>query len=111
MPIYGVYDFTNRNDTMPPQFLPWILEPLVMKEFLADEPEAFAKASPLDNIHADAPPFFVVHGDNDTLAPVQDARAFVEEPGRDVERPGRSTSSCTAPSTRSTCSARCAPGA
>lgn len=79
VPIYGVYDFTNRNDTMPPQFLPWILEPLVVKEFLADKPEAFAKASPMDNVHADAPPFFVVHGDKDTLAPVQDARAFVED--------------------------------
>jgi acetyl esterase/lipase len=79
VPIYGVYDFTNRNQTMPPQFLPWILEPLVMKEFLADAPEAFAKASPIDNVHAGAPPFLVVHGDNDTLAPVQDARTFVQD--------------------------------
>ena len=29
-------------------------------------------------IHADAPPFFVVHGDNDTLAPIEDCRRFVE---------------------------------
>jgi len=79
VPIYGVYDFTNRNETMPPQFLPWILEPLVMKEFIADNPVAFSKASPMDNVHADAPPFFVVHGDNDTLAPVDDARTFVED--------------------------------
>jgi acetyl esterase/lipase len=87
VPIYGVYDFTNRNQTMPPQFLPWILEPMVMKEFLADNPEAFAKASPLDNVHADAPPFFVVHGDNDTLAPVQDARMFVEDVGEVSDAP------------------------
>jgi acetyl esterase/lipase len=29
-------------------------------------------------VDADAPPFFVIHGDMDTLAPVEDARRFVE---------------------------------
>jgi len=29
-------------------------------------------------VHADAPPFFVIHGDRDTLAPVEEARRFVE---------------------------------
>jgi acetyl esterase/lipase len=48
-----------------------------MKAFYEDEPERFREASPLDNLRADVPPFFVVHGDNDTLAPVADARAFV----------------------------------
>lgn len=77
VPFYGVYDFTNRAGTMPPEFLSWFLEPMIMKRFLADEPEAFHRASPIDRVHPDAPPFFVVHGDNDTLAPVEDARAFV----------------------------------
>ncbi|MCB1014080.1 MAG: prolyl oligopeptidase family serine peptidase, partial [Acidimicrobiales bacterium] len=45
---------------------------------LADEPEKFAKASPIDRVRADAPPFFVIHGDRDTLAPLADARLFVE---------------------------------
>jgi acetyl esterase/lipase len=31
----------------------------------------------MDQVRADAPPFFVVHGDLDTLAPVDDAREFV----------------------------------
>jgi acetyl esterase/lipase len=35
-------------------------------------------SSPLAHIHADAPPFFVAHGDRDTLVLVEDARAFVE---------------------------------
>jgi acetyl esterase/lipase len=30
------------------------------------------------HVSADAPPFFVIHGDKDTLAPVEDARTFVE---------------------------------
>jgi acetyl esterase/lipase len=78
VPIYGVYDFTNRNGNMPDEFIPWILEPLVMKKFIAEEPEAFSKASPLDLVHADVPPMFVIHGDKDTLAPVLDAREFVK---------------------------------
>ena len=77
VPFYGVYDFTNRAGTMAPQFRDWFLQPLIMKAFYDEEPERFAAASPLDNLRSDAPPFLVVHGDHDTLAPVADARAFV----------------------------------
>ena len=78
VPFYGVYDFTNRNSTMPPEFTRWIAEPLVIKAFLDEEPQRFRDASPLDHLRADAPPFLVIHGDNDTLAPVEDARSFVD---------------------------------
>ncbi len=78
VPFYGVYDFTNRLGTMPPEFLHRLIEPWVMKGFLADEPERFAAASPIDRVHDGAPPFLVIHGDRDTLAPVEDARLFVE---------------------------------
>ena len=79
MPFYGVYDFTDRDETFAPEFRKWMLEPLIMKAFFADDPEAFHRASPLDRIHADAPPFLIIHGDKDTLAPVRDARRFAEE--------------------------------
>jgi acetyl esterase/lipase len=81
VPFYGVYDFTNRAGTMPDEFVERFLEPYVMKAFMADEPERFAAASPIDNVGVDAPPFLVIHGDNDTLAPVEDARTFVEQLG------------------------------
>jgi acetyl esterase/lipase len=77
VPFYGVYDFTNRNGTWPKRTITQFFEPMVMKKKLSEDPEAFAKASPMDQVRADAPPFFVVHGDLDTLAPVADARDFV----------------------------------
>ena len=78
VPFYAVYDFTNRAGTMPSQFHDWLLQPLVMKAFFDEEPDRYRAASPIDNVRADAPPFFVIHGDRDTLAPVADARAFVD---------------------------------
>jgi acetyl esterase/lipase len=78
VPFYGVYDFTNRNGRWPKRTITRFIEPVVMKKKLSKNPEAFAKASPMDLVRKDAPPFFVVHGDLDTLAPVEDARDFVE---------------------------------
>jgi acetyl esterase/lipase len=78
VPVYGVYDFTNRLGTMQGRFRPQMLEPMIMKAFLDNEPEKFHRASPIDRVHADAPPFLIVHGDRDTLAPVEDAQLFAE---------------------------------
>lgn len=80
VPFYGVYDFTpDGTFGADPRVFHRFLEPYVIKAFVADEPERFADASPVRHVHADAPPFFVIHGDLDTLAPVEDARRFVEE--------------------------------
>ena len=78
VPFYGVYDFTNRLDTWDPEVITKFLGPHVMKAFFDEESEKFAEASPIDRVRADAPPFLVIHGDRDTLAPVADARLFVE---------------------------------
>lgn len=77
VPFYGVYDFTNRNGTWHRDTLRLFIEPQVMQRRFADDPEAFADYSPMDQVRADAPPFFVIHGNLDTLAPVADAREFV----------------------------------
>jgi acetyl esterase/lipase len=79
VPIYGVYDTTNRFGAQTDEYVTMLMEPLVIKAFLDEEPERFAEASPIDRIHPDIPPFLVIQGDNDTLAPVVEARAFVAE--------------------------------
>lgn len=79
VPFYAPYDFTNRNGHYAANVVPKFMGPWIIKAHLDEEPEKFAAASPLDQIHADAPPFLVIHGDNDTLAPVEGARDFVGE--------------------------------
>ncbi|MGH0034536.1 MAG: alpha/beta hydrolase fold domain-containing protein [Myxococcota bacterium] len=77
VPIYGVYDFTGiQADWRHEDFAPF-LERHVMKARYEDDPTPFQKASPVHRVGSDAPPFFVVHGAEDTLVPVGEARAFV----------------------------------
>jgi acetyl esterase/lipase len=79
VPCYGVYDMTCGRGGRTPyeRGLLAMLERRVFKRRLADAPEVFEAASPLYRVHAEAPPFFVIHGVNDTLVPVASARDFV----------------------------------
>jgi dipeptidyl aminopeptidase/acylaminoacyl peptidase len=54
------------------------LAPKVVKKRWSEFPEVFEAASPLLRVDVDAPDFFVIHGTNDTLVPVEQARMFVE---------------------------------
>ena len=47
-----------------------------MKERYRGHEADFQAASPLFHISPDAPPFFIIHGRNDSLVPVSEARAF-----------------------------------
>lgn len=84
VPFYGVYDFTNR-DQVGRGDMRQFLERMVMKTKLASAEDQWRAASPVWRVHAEAPPFFVVHGKNDTLVPVTQARLFVQLL-RDVSR-------------------------
>jgi len=79
VPIYGVYDFTSRLGTNRLPFWYRRLEGQIMKAFRDEEPEKFRRASPIERIDREAPPFFVIHGDRDTLAPVEEARYFANQ--------------------------------
>jgi len=75
--FYGVYDFTDRKGLARPDTR-GLLERYVVKRPFATAREAYERASPMSRITPDAPPFFVIHGTNDTLVPVGEARLFVE---------------------------------
>ncbi len=79
VPFYGVMDMTG-SDEGSGRYGPGLLELLekrVMKTTMAEHPEVFQAASPTCRVRADAPPFFVLQGQNDTLVPVDVARTFV----------------------------------
>jgi acetyl esterase/lipase len=76
IPFYGVYDLTGADARNHPNLVP-LLEKSVIKQTLVDGSATFRAASPLTYVSADAPPFFVVHGRNDTFLPVEQARVFV----------------------------------
>jgi len=75
VPFYGLYDFANRDGTLKWGFRRFIARTVLQAAPSAD-PELYSLASPIDHVRADAPPFLVIHGSNDTLAPVGGARAF-----------------------------------
>lgn len=75
VPFYGVYDFTRDDDSLHPQLVP-VLQSYVFKQSRRRFPDIYRAASPIAYVSPDAPPFFVLHGRNDSLIPVQQARDF-----------------------------------
>ena len=74
VPVYGIYDFLNRNSTRDD----WPIIPRwVMKADRETDEALFRQASPLDQVHAAAPPFLVVHGAADSVVPTAEAHQFV----------------------------------
>ncbi|MCY4727301.1 alpha/beta hydrolase [Nocardioides sp. STR2] len=80
VPFYGVYDFAGSTGLanaigMRDAFL----GPRVMQTTWQDAPDVYEAASPILRITSDAPDFFVLHGELDSLVAVDQARLFVAE--------------------------------
>ena len=78
MPLYGVYDFTDRYGTGRADMEPFLAR-VVFKSRLDDDRPRWEQASSITHVGPDAPPFFVIHGTNDSLVPVEQARTFVDQ--------------------------------
>lgn len=85
VPFYGVFDWTGgqgvRRDMAP------FLEHDVVKVPLGANRHVYEAASPIHRVDGAAPPFFVLHGDRDVLAPVEQARRFVDALRRSSRAP------------------------
>ncbi|MBO0880779.1 MAG: alpha/beta hydrolase [Mycobacterium sp.] len=84
VPFYGIYDFTRADNSVHSLMVP-MLAKRVFKLSRTEIAEPFRAASPIAHISGEAPPFFVLHGRNDSLVPVEQARAFAVRL-RDVSR-------------------------
>jgi acetyl esterase/lipase len=77
IPFYGIYDFLVRYEQHPNRRVyERFLTGRVLHETLKDNPALWDQASPVAQIHADAPPFLIVHGSHDSLAAVAEGRVF-----------------------------------
>jgi acetyl esterase/lipase len=86
VPFYGVYDFTNRDETGRADMEDFLAR-VLFKSSLADARDVWEQASPMSWARPDAPPFFVVHGTNDSLVPVEQARSFVDMLRKESQQP------------------------
>ena len=77
IPIYGVYDFRRLVEYQGDEVLDW-LETWIMHASMDEDPRLWDTASPVTLVHEDAPPFFVVHGEMDTLTPPDVAARFAD---------------------------------
>lgn len=77
VPFYGVYDVADLAGTGRREIAE-LWERRVMKRPVHDDRALWEQASPITRVGPHAPPLFVVHGVNDTLVPVDQARRFVE---------------------------------
>ena len=77
VPFYGAFDWTNRDGSGREDILEF-LEERVVKAKYADSPEIYEQASSMTHVGPDAVPFFILHGTNDALIPVEQARSMVD---------------------------------
>ncbi|KUI00320.1 esterase [Mycolicibacterium acapulense] len=75
--IYGRYDWEDKSTVERVRFVDF-LERVVVGHKLAKRPDVYRKASPIAQVHPEAPPFLIVHGTGDSVIPVAQARSFVE---------------------------------
>jgi acetyl esterase/lipase len=73
--IYGRYDWQDRSTAARNNFQNF-LERVVVGRKQSRHPEVYAAASPIARIHEEAPPFLLIHGEQDTIIPVDEARKF-----------------------------------
>ena len=79
VPFYGVYDMAGiTGERAALAMRDYFLGPRVFRKDPRTHLQDFINASPLAHIGPDAPDFFVLHGTNDSLVHVNQARLFVE---------------------------------
>ncbi|HJT94099.1 MAG TPA: alpha/beta hydrolase [Mycobacterium sp.] len=77
VPIYGRYDWFTVKGSGRKEFIAF-LQKFVVKRRFGENKEMYVDASPIKRLRPDAPPFFILHGQDDSIIPVQEGREFAE---------------------------------
>lgn len=77
VPIYGRYDWVSARGSGRKEFIAF-LQKFVVKKRITEHKQTYVDASSIMRVRPDAPPFFVLHGQDDSIIPVQEGRDFVE---------------------------------
>ncbi len=77
MPIYGRYDWFTTKGSGRKEFIAF-LQKFVVKKRFADTRQVYLDASPITRLRPDAPPFFILHGKDDSIIPVAEGREFAD---------------------------------
>ncbi|HEY9263898.1 MAG TPA: alpha/beta hydrolase [Mycobacterium sp.] len=77
VPVYGRYDWVSAQGNGRREFLGFLQKFVVKKPILANR-QVYVDASPSYRLRADAPPFFILHGQDDSIIPVPEGREFAE---------------------------------
>lgn len=77
VPIYGRYDWFTAHGSGRKEFIAF-LQKFVVKKPFAQNKQTYVDASSIKQLHADAPPFFILHGADDSIIPVGEGREFAE---------------------------------
>ncbi|KRE27447.1 esterase [Mycobacterium sp. Soil538] len=80
VPIYGRYDWVTVHGNGRREFIAF-LQKFVVKQPFRSNRALYLDASPIHRLRADAPPFFVLHGRDDSIIPVPEGREFAEALG------------------------------
>jgi len=75
VPLYGRYDWVSTEGKGRRGLIAY-LQKCVVKRPLAGHRDIFVDASPIRRARPDAPPFFILHGHDDSVIPVGEARDF-----------------------------------
>jgi acetyl esterase/lipase len=79
--LYGIANLVGLLEGQEHPLATLLLERLVFKRRFADDPDVFHRAQPLTYLSDKVPPMLLVHGENDSLIPIEEARNFHERLG------------------------------
>ncbi len=78
VPIYGRYDWVSGRGPGRREFIAF-LQKFVVKKKITEHHQVFVDASSIMRLRPDAPPFFILHGQDDSIIPVPEGREFAEK--------------------------------